>query len=40
VRVWYAPGSVWLGLAVSGLALVVSVGGLVAAFWRRAGASQ
>jgi hypothetical protein len=40
VHVWYAPGSVWLGLAVSGLALVVSVGGLVAAFWRRAGASQ
>jgi hypothetical protein len=40
VRVWYAPGSVWLGLAVSGLALAVSVGGLVAAARRRAGESQ
>jgi hypothetical protein len=30
VRVWYAPGSVWLGLAISGLALVASLGGLLA----------
>jgi hypothetical protein len=40
VRVWYAPGSVGLGLVVSGLALAVSVGGLVAAARRRAGESQ
>jgi uncharacterized membrane protein YgdD (TMEM256/DUF423 family) len=37
VHMWYAPVSVWLGLAVSGLALVVSVGGLVVAARRRGG---
>jgi uncharacterized membrane protein YgdD (TMEM256/DUF423 family) len=40
VRMWYAPGSVGLGLAISGLALAVSAGGFVVAARRRAGESQ
>ncbi len=40
VRMWYAPGSVWVGLVISGVALVICVGGLVVAFWGRARASQ